>query len=150
MKRFIIVIWSITCLSCTDFLNLKPDNKQVVYTLEDVKVSMSTYLWALCSPNQITVYFNNVMIGFPYSKRPCAEFCMYGDDIQMTKAVDNAYSRIYETNYNEDVNWEGITFSENFWQKNYLNIGYLNTVLHDLSNASDKHENPEEYERILC
>ena len=77
MKRFIIVIWSITCLSCTDFLNLKPDNKQVVYTLEDVKVSMSTYLWALCSPNQITVYFNNVMIGFPYSKRPCAEFCMY-------------------------------------------------------------------------
>ena len=70
MKRFIIVIWSITCLSCTDFLNLKPDNKQVVYTLEDVKVSMSTYLWALCSPNQITVYFNNVMIGFPYSKRP--------------------------------------------------------------------------------
>lgn len=57
MKRFIIVIWSITCLSCTDFLNLKPDNKQVVYTLEDVKVSMSTYLWALCSPNQITVYF---------------------------------------------------------------------------------------------
>ena len=62
MKRFIIVIWSITCLSCTDFLNLKPDNKQVVYTLEDVKVSMSTYLWALCSPNQITVYFNNVMI----------------------------------------------------------------------------------------
>ena len=117
MKRFIIVIWSITCLSCTDFLNLKPDNKQVVYTLEDVKVSMSTYLWALCSPNQITVYFNNVMIGFPYSKRPCAEFCMYGDDIQMTKAVDNAYSRIYETNYNEDVNWEGITFSENFWQK---------------------------------
>ena len=149
MKRFIIVIWSITCLSCTDFLNLKPDNKQVVYTLEDVKVSMSTYLWALCSPNQITVYFNNVMIGFPYSKRPCAEFCMYGDDIQMTKAVDNAYSRIYETNYNEDVNWEGITFSENFWQKNYLNIGYLNTVLHDLSNASDKHENPEEYERIL-
>lgn len=30
-----------------------------------------------------------------------------------------------------------------------MNIGYLNTVLHDLSNASDKHENPEEYERIL-
>ena len=56
MKRFIIVIWSITCLSCTDFLNLKPDNKQVVYTLEDVKVSMSTYLWALCSPNQITLF----------------------------------------------------------------------------------------------
>lgn len=148
-KRFIILFlcgWF--CTSCSEFLNLKPDNQQVVYTLEDVKVSMSAYLYAMCSPVQYPLYYNNVVVGFPYSKRPCANFVMYSDDIMMTKAVDNAYSRIYENNYLEDVNWEGRTFAETFWKSAYLNIGYLNTVLNDLENAEDKHEDMEEYERI--
>lgn len=136
------------CSSCSEFLNLKPDNQQVVYTLEDVKVSMSAYLYAMCSPVQYPLYYNDVLVGFPYSKRPCANFVMYSDDILMTKAVDNAYSRIYEENYLEDVDWEGRTFAESFWSCAYLNIGYLNTVLHDLENVGNEYKNMEDYERI--
>lgn len=119
--------------------NLKPDNQQVVYTLEDVKVSMSAYLYAMCSPVQYPLYYNDVLVGFPYSKRPCANFVMYSDDILMTKAVDNAYSRIYDENYLEM--WTGgKNFAESFWSCAYLNIGYLNTVLHDLENVGNEYK----------
>ena len=150
MKTRLVILLLCACFhfSCSEFLNLKPDNQQVVYTMEDVKVSMSAYLRAMCSPDQYTLQYNTDWLSFPFSKRPCANFVMYSDDIVMTKAVDNAYSRIYEDNYWEDLNWEGRTFAETFWKCAYLNIGYLNNVLHDLENADDKYEDMDEYEQI--
>lgn len=147
-KMFILLLCACSHFSCSDFLNLRPDNQQVVYTLEDVKVSMSAYLRAMCSPDQYALQYNGEWLSFPFGKRPCANFVMYSDDIVMTKAVDNAYSRIYESNYWEDVNWEGRTFAETFWKSAYLNIGYLNNVLYDLENAKDKNDDIVVYEQI--
>lgn len=87
MKKIILLICIVgSFFSCKDFLNLTPKNQVVVYTMEDVKQTMSSYLFAMASDGQ-AIYFNGEAITFPFDSDISASFAMYGNDVNMTEVL---------------------------------------------------------------
>lgn len=148
MKKFIFLLF-ITgfCLSCSKFLDLKPKNQVVVYTLEDVKESVSAYLLAIASDG-LPVYFNGDAITYPLDSDAGIAFAMYGDDIDMPTFFDYRSGSGYEKMYTECSDWKGVNVSARVWKRLYVSIGYMNEVLKNLKNAPAG--DPDEYQRIAA
>lgn len=148
MKHILFVLLiSCFCFSCKDFLDLTPKNEVVVYSLEDVKTEMSSYLYSLSCNSNYKIWYRDDKIIFPTDVATYAALCMYSDDIDMTQFMTTYVKRGgYEKPYYENIKWEGASWAADFWYNSYVNIGFLNTILKDLSNAP---ENDEEWrERI--
>lgn len=148
MKRLIIVSISVILLacSCNDWLNLKPKNKTVVGSLEDVKIMMSSYLFSLTSSSDDPVKFNGKELRCPFNRDYIAHCAMYSDEIDMTQAIHSVYGKEYEEEYFEDINWKGWKFASYLWKSLYQHVGFMNSVLKSLDELSGY--NQAEYERI--
>ena len=148
MKKFIILVMSVAFLasSCNDWLNLKPKNKTVVGTLEDVKIMMSSYLLSLTSSSDDPITFNGVELRCPFNRDYIAHFAMYSDDIDMTQTIHSTYGKLYEEEYFEDVAWNGWKFASYMWKSLYQHVGFLNSALKSLDELSEYDQ--AEYERV--
>lgn len=150
MKKIILLICIVgSFFSCKDFLNLTPKNQVVVYTMEDVKQTMSSYLFAMASDGQ-AIYFNGEAITFPFDSDISASFAMYGNDVNMTEWFYYGIGGRYEDLYRENIEWNGLILAERLWKRFYLSIGYMNEIFHNLENAPDKNENNDDYIRIMA
>lgn len=112
MKKILFFLCIVgICSSCKDFLNLTPKNKVVVYTLEDVKQTMSSYFFAMAS-NYQSVYFNGEAITFPFDSDIATSFAMYGNDVNMLEwryyQIRGSIMMIYTRKYR----LEGTEFSQ--------------------------------------
>lgn len=146
MKKLILLILTVgACISCSDFLNLKPKNKVVVYTQEDVKESMSAYLFAIASED-MPVSFNGYSLTYPFDSDADVALVMYGDDVDMPAFFDYQIGEDYEKMYNQCIEWKGLDLAERMWKRLFVSIGYMNELLKNLDNAPDG--DPDEYERI--
>ncbi|MEG1738424.1 MAG: RagB/SusD family nutrient uptake outer membrane protein [Odoribacter sp.] len=132
--------------SCDSYLNLKPKNKTVVGTMEDVKLMMSSYLFSMSASSSYPISFNRTTMTWPFNRDALACFAHYSDDVKMSLAVRNHYGKKYEKEYYENVDWKGWMFSELMWKRMYLHIGYLNSVLKSLSELSEYDQ--AEFERV--
>lgn len=148
MKKLLLFICIIgICTSCKDFLNLTPKNQVAVYTLEDVKQTMSSYLFAMASNDQ-DIYFNGETINYPFDPDITESLVMYGDDVSM---LDWFYYQIgwyYEDLYQENIEWNGLRLASQLWKRLFLSIGYMNEIFHNLENVPDKDGNYDDYMRI--
>ncbi len=150
MKKIILLICIVgSFFSCKDFLNLTPKNQVVVYTMEDVKQTMSSYLFAMASDGQ-AIYFNGEAITFPFDSDISASFAMYGNDVNMTEWFYYGIGGGYEDLYRENIEWNGLILAERLWKRFYLSIGYMNEIFHNLENAPDKNENNDDYIRVMA
>ena len=150
MKKILFFLCIVgICSSCKDFLNLTPKNKVVVYTLEDVKQTMSSYFFAMAS-NYQSVYFNGEAITFPFDSDIATSFAMYGNDVNMLEWRYYQIGQYYDDLYRENIDWKGLTLANRLWKRLYLSIGYMNEIFHNLGNVPDKNENLDEYTRITA
>lgn len=134
---FILLISSL-CFSCQKFLNLTPKNKVVVYSLEDVKTEMASYLYTMSCHSNNKIWYRDDKIVFPMNGSIYSSMCMYSDDIDMTQFLtDYVTEGNYESAYYQNVKWKGADWAAKYWYNCYVNIGFLNTILKDLSNAPE-------------
>lgn len=137
---------------CKDFLNMPPKNVKVVYTTEDVKEAMSLFLLGTTQSNaggynQMTnykiIYYGGGRIIYPFSRYVNVCAAMASDDIDMLGFVNEGMDRpdrggrTFSKEFSEIRNWESYQFANQVWKATYLAVGYLNTVLHDLSDVPD-------------
>lgn len=135
---FILLISGFFC-SCKEFLDLTPKNQIVVYSLEDVKTEMSSYLFTMACNSNYKIWYRDDRIVFPTDVANYSSLCMYSDNIDMTQFLTTYVTRGgYEQPYYENIKWEGASWASDFWYNSYVNIGFLNTILKDLSNAPEK------------
>lgn len=140
MKRILlIVLISSLCFSCEKFLDLVPKNQVVVYSMKDVKAEMSSYLYTMSCASGNRVVYHNEQISFPLTKYIYGCMCMYSDDIEMAQFLTDYVTRGgYKDAYYQNVGWEGTDWATDYWYSSYINIGFLNTILKDLSNAPEE------------
>lgn len=159
MKKNIILLglFILSLASCGDFLNLTPKNKKVVYSIVEVKTAMSSYLNATLysyansngSLSTFRLIFNDEWAYFPIHRNVDVAMALYGDDLNMEtfiKGTDNTGGYPYRTYYYEMQDWTATSVPAEMWQLFFVNVGYMNTVLHDLENVPDK--NQVDYEQI--
>ncbi len=163
MKRILLYVLVVGFLisGCKDFLDMPPKNVKVVYTTEDVKKAMSMFLHATTKSNSggynvrthyDMVYFGGGRVGYPFSRYVTVCGSMASDDIDMVGFVNENMDRpdrggqTFEKEFQEIRDWKSYLFAAQTWKAAYLAIGYLNTVLHDLSKVPDYDKT--EYERI--
>lgn len=157
MKKLIFCILIILSLtSCKDFLNMPPKNVKVVYKMADVKEATSLLLFATTKTqlgngyiNDIA-YYNGKRLHNPYNRyfAVCAAMC--SDDLEMTNFVDltnsekNRGGNFFTDDYVEVSEWEGYAFSSKLWSDVFLNVGFMNSIMKDLSNVPDYNQTDAE------
>jgi len=145
MKKYTITLIFICLIlsSCKDYLDLKPKNQIVVGTMKDVKLQMSSYLFAITATSEnpvLSITFNGRKIVWPFNRDIMANFAFYSDDVDMSTAMSSSYSQKYQPEYYEDGDWKGITLANTLWAAMYTHIGYLNSIIQaaDLVKEDDK------------
>lgn len=159
MKRNIVFISILLiCGACADFLNMPPKNTKVVYTMEDVRGAMSTFLFATTSSSACRGYINNPVrfngeyVQYPFTRRNNVSSILYTNDLDLENFLFEDFpnpsrgGQNFLDEYAEIKNWEGYIFPSELWQEVFISIGYLNMVMKDLENVPDY--NKVDYERI--
>lgn len=148
MRRLgILFILVFACFSCQDFLNLVPKNQQVIYTQEDVKTAMSSFILTCGTGNKYIISYNGTRLRFPLMKDVTTTFTIYGDDIDLTRYLDSRYTGTpYTAIYTECVDWKAVDMAERMWGYFYSSIGFLNEMMKNLDNAPAG--DADEYQRI--
>ncbi len=129
LYKISLLIWILTLTSCQDFLDLKPKNKIVMNTLEDVKSMVSAYLYSMGGNGTSPVSFNGQKITWPFTKNINLGFAMYADEMEMVKFPTTTYGKGYSKMYYENVDWKGVELGRRTWVNFYTHIGYLNEAV---------------------
>lgn len=159
MKKIGLLLMSVTLLfgSCKDYLNMPPKNVKVVYTMEDVKETMSTYLFAITNSSAGAtlnkyVRFNGKNVQFPFTRHVNTAFIILTNDLDLSDFLnleDESPSWGGKGLFDEYVgskNWDSNKIASRLWTEVFVNVGYLNMTLKDLENAPDF--NQETYDRV--
>ena len=154
----IIILFCLTvalCTSCSKFLEVTPKATKVVYSVQEVRSALTSYLFALItnygdegSTPASYVRFNGMNIYYPMHRNADVGFSLYSDNLSLPTFISGTSTASgatntnggypYRTYYYENQKWESIIMSERLWRQLYANIGYLNTLLMDLEKTPDK------------
>lgn len=158
MKKivYLLILSPILFISCKKFLDLPPKNTRVMYTIEDVRMEMSAFLFAtLNSSDGATLVkplsYNGSWMQYPFTRELTVATDLYTNDMDLTNfpepnTTSTRGGNAFKKEYSENKNWEGYFFSSQLWNQVFLNVGYLNSVLKDLDAVPDY--NKKDYEQI--
>lgn len=133
--------------SCQDFLDLKPKNKIVMNTLEDVRSMVAAYLYSMGGNGTTPVTFNGQQIAWPFTKSINLGFTMYSNEMEMVRFPTTTYGKGFSKVYYENVDWKGITLGQQIWVNFYTHIGYLNEAIVALEDL--KGENKIAWQKVM-
>lgn len=150
MKKTILFFFAVMLLfgSCKDFLNMPPKNLKVVYKIQDVRQAMSGFLFCtlnsrMNAAQDYSVSYNGEFLYPPFGKYAGVVATMYSDDIDMYNFIDPTLSNFaragqtYTADYKEAREWKCYLWADRLWYRVFQNVGYLNSVLSDLSKVPD-------------
>lgn len=133
--------------SCKDFLNMPPKNVKVVYTMEDVRETMSLYLFSQVSSSQgytgwNPVKFNGVSVQFPFTRHVNTSIQILANDLNLEDFLNNASSSYSGgkgllPDYVGGKEWDSYVLASRIWTEVFNNIGFLNMTLKDLEKVPD-------------
>lgn len=142
---FLLIAFSAT--SCKKFLDMPPKNTKVMYTIADVKMEMSAFLFAtLNTADGATltkpVAYNGFWVQYPFTRAITVASDLLTNDIDLTSFLQpgNTTTRGgngFKREYNENKKWETYTLSSDLWNQVFISVGYLNSVLKDLKAVPD-------------
>lgn len=159
MKKIVLLLMSVALLfsSCKDYLNMPPKNVKVVYTMEDVKETMSVYLFAITRSSKgfisnDAIRFNGAYVQFPFTRLVNTASLILTNDLDLSNFLNNDDKRPIGggrgllSEYEGGKDWDSNVLASTIWTEVFINVGYLNMTLKDLENTPDF--NQETYDRV--
>ena len=122
---FFLFLFLLGLTSCEKFLEIKPTNRLVVSTYDDVKALMGAHI-RMFNETDNTLAGTSV----PFKNEDLYYFFAFqSDDLNTDRFLENYYTSNFESLYIESLNWENEDMPGNLWSTFFSNIGFYNTII---------------------
>ncbi len=132
MKKYYIYIFTILgIISCTDYLEIKPQNVLAIVNYDEVKALLGANLKMYANPG----YGESLsQTSISYLQEDFwLFFHLYSDDVDTDKYYSSSAGRNNKVLFAKSINWDNTDQPGFIWKSYYLNIGFYNTILDELS-----------------
>lgn len=134
-KIYITLLLFVSLTSCDKYLEVEPTNKITIQTYEDIQ----SLLGASLREYEESFRFEGVNIPHADMDNYCVSQ-YYTDDIHHDTYLDSWLGRNIRGVFYQSLNWKQDDFPGKLWRNHYENIGFFNTVLHEMKNVGDLSE----------
>lgn len=152
MKKYILSIISATMLlslqSCGDFLSVTPRDIKVVYTVEDYRDIMASFMYQLTATESRS---NILSLGTSTDCYPVFDvskmMSIYSDEVELSKSSDyfNSDAGVYTSTGLDLMTWMSTGDSADIWEQNYGFTGPINLIINDIVDAEGDDEDLRNY-----
>lgn len=138
MKKILLFSFVVLVTSCSEFLNVKPTNVLALANYADVKALLGGHLRMYANPTSVNLKGTTV----PYLETDFwTYFHIISDDIDADTYPPSQFN--FRILYKDSDNWQNEYMPGKIWSAYFLNIGFYNTIIDELSRVEATKEDSD-------